>query len=139
MGSERDIVLSREKSACLSLQVFHSDTCEFSNAHNILAKVPIDVHGHLRHEFRIPQSGRWLRLDVGEYFSRHSGTSIVVSDGTVRQVIDHRRDIKFRHQFEYTDDMLICGFDAYAVFRNPFPGQEIVVAFESTVNLRIEG
>lgn len=82
-----------------------------------------------------------MRLDVGEYFSKHRAVAVTVaqlkemnSQDEPAHAIDLSSDVIISNQLFWNGEYLACGFDAYCVFKNPFAGVNVVVTFKSTID-----
>jgi len=117
-----------------SLQLFHSQSMAFSQENSQLAHLDLAGTDLLHHRFVLSNGSRYLRLDVGEYFSTHRDVSVRIEvDGQPAKFIDLERDVLASHQFQFDRDELHCGYDAYCVFENPFPNRNVSVSFDSRV------
>lgn len=129
------------ETARFSLQLFQSHSLAFDKDNSQLAELSLPAPCKLHHEFTAESSLAFLRLDIGEYFSKHSKPELSVSlkdesESTIRTIIDFNSDVLASNQFHFNGSDLVCGFDAYCIFKNPFPGRNIIVAFDSMMELR---
>ncbi len=125
----------------LLFQLFQSQAVSFSQENSQLISVEPTETGQLKAEFTTPVSMPFLRLDIGEYFSRHSEVLLKVSrqQGSSQEgkTIQLKRDLLAHNQFNFDGSQLYCGFDSYCVFRNPFPGERITVSFQSKLEMKV--
>ncbi len=128
----------------ISLQIFQSKGLVFDARHSQLAHLTTASGGALHHQFVVPASLRYIRLDVGECYSRHIQVALTVAPlqqgpgkEITTKVIDLTRDVIDSNQFLWNGSTLSCGFDAYCVFKNPYPGGDVVVTFNSMIESRI--
>lgn len=128
----------------ISLQLFQSNGLAFDPQHSQIAHIAAGQGEALQHSFVVPDSLPYMRLDVGEYFSKHRAVAVTVaqlkemnSQDEPAHAIDLSSDVIISNQLFWNGEYLACGFDAYCVFKNPFAGVNVVVTFKSTIEERI--
>jgi len=121
-----------------SLQLFQSNLIDFVADNSKLVSINIPEDKQLCCEFRLSKSMPFLRLDIGEYFSKHKNVRITVSldsqlskNGPRSRIIDLSKDIIHSNEMHWKNSELYCGFDSFCIFENPFPSQDIKLNFES--------
>lgn len=122
------------------LQLFHSDLMNFADNNGSLLNIDISLNRHLHAEMEIKNASAFLRLDIGEYFSKHIKVKITITQKEAgldtdtyanSYCIDINRDILHSNGFHFSDDIVFCGHDSFIVVENPFPQKDIRITFES--------
>jgi hypothetical protein len=117
------------------IEVFYSKTLEFGPNKRISVTKQLAPGEEIAVSFDMKKAAPFLRLDLGVYFSTHECPEISIlklgSNGNERHELDLERDILSKNQFAFENGRLICGFDSYCIFRNPFEGEDISLRFQS--------
>lgn len=120
----------------IPFQVFHSSNGAFSELTSVRQEQPIVAGCPLKFNVVVPKSAQFLRIDIGEHFSIHETPALAIKEKDSDQaplILDLFKNSLHTHSLSEADGRLICGFDAYAVFKNPLAGNDIVVSFESVL------
>ncbi len=125
---------------CFSVQLFQSHLIDFVAENSKLVTINIPDDKQIYCEFRLPKSMPFLRLDIGEYYSKHTDVKITVSADSQSsknvskcRLIDLSKDIIQSNELHWKNGKLYCGFDSFCIFENPFPDQDIRLNFESSL------
>jgi hypothetical protein len=127
-----------EQPATITLQLFHSKGTAFSGDDCLTCCVEIDQDRSFRHSFELPQSEPFLRLDIGEYFARinnfmASMRSTVTTENDTKEY-DLRNYVLSSHQFHWSGESLLCGYDAHCIIANPLAGKDVQVTICGTIH-----
>lgn len=125
---------SRGPMQSLPVQVYYDeDPQRFS--HECCVQVQVFARPPERISCSIPLSNapKYLRLDIGDYFSRHEDMQIWVEHDATGNVvpIDLKNGLLSLHQVLVDGPRVTCGYDPNLTFLNPFPGSDIRVGFKS--------
>jgi len=129
--------LEGEPTIYFSIEAFYSDDLNFNQARSQKKKEIVAIGNPLSVEFNFEGGPEYLRLDIGNYFSHHGSPKVTITATRAEEEkvyqLDLEKDIIEKSQFLYENNEIICGFDPFCVFKNPFRNEHIQLRFESTL------
>lgn len=117
----------------IRLQLYYEDSRRFREEQSVQVQIFARPPERISASIALSKAPRYLRLDVGDFFSRHEDMQVWVeqegADATAS--IDLLRGLLATHQVILDKRYVTCGTDPSLTFANPFPGSDIRVCFKS--------
>ncbi|MHC0065212.1 hypothetical protein ACWATR_20325 [Nostoc sp. UIC 10890] len=131
-----------------TLQLLYADTLDFQESHSLLVSTIVGFGEFIDLKVRLSKSPQYLRIDPGFLFSLHKNPNFEIirlqktealelekincnpGDSSINR---HQIHIDFKNQ----ETWMVCGYDPYFVFQNPFIGDDICIKFSSQLILAI--
>jgi len=129
-----------------TLQLFYADTLDFQESQSLLASTIAIFGEDINITINLLKSPQYLRIDPGFFFSLHKNPDFELIRLQETQAVEkincnpgensinrHQIHIEVKNQ----ETWMVCGYDPYFVFQNPFLGEDICIKFSSKFLLGI--
>ncbi|MBN3906213.1 MAG: hypothetical protein HWQ35_06515 [Nostoc sp. NMS1] len=141
-------ILSQKQrnSVQFTLQLFYANTLDFQESHSLLVSTIAGFGEVIDIKINLLKSPQYLRIDPGFLFSLHKNPNFEIiriqEIEAVEKINCNPEDNSIeRHQIHIElknkETWMVCGYDPYFVFQNPFIGDDICIKFSSQLVLAI--
>ena len=133
LASTPEVEIKSGALQALRMQLYFEDSRNFREERSVQLQVFARPPERISCSMALSKAPRYLRLDVGDFFSRHEDMQVwVEQDGTDKVApIDLMRGLLATHQLIVDRRYVTCGTDPSLTFLNPFAGSDIRVCFKS--------
>ncbi len=125
-----------------TLQIFYSDVLEFKESESLLASISVKPDEQFEIKFNLFSSPKFLRIDPGTFYSvqinptcdiirLNQQEEIEVISFDLNNSLQKSPDLHL--EFINNQTLMVCGFDPWYIFENPFVGSDICIKFTSRI------